>query len=543
MYGQRPSSPPPPTGARYSSAGGPAQAPAPRSPTMSGMSGMPPRTQSPPASPPQMNRQSSNSAYNQGQGQGMPRPQSPSINPVRPSSPTMSAYQKPVTNNMNYSQNSNYGGQPTNPYQNNYNTNNSQYAGAGAGAGGSSSRSRPQSPTMSGMQPRMTPPSQSPLQYDNRNRSDGSHASLYQPTNEGARPHSSSNYNTNNSQYGNTNNQYTNNSQYNNNNNSQYNKNQGSYGNTQTNSSQYSNTTQTQQSEAGGAAQAAAAQNLQIMSNEKRTAEDVIAPAPPGLNLPLNHYVLNSSPLNWTAPADQAAHPYKEHQGEGSQYLRDFILGVNDGLITNLLLVVGLIGGGQTTRAILLAAISSAVAGAIAMGLGELVATKSQNEVVEGETNLEREHFKYHRDREIQQLRGYLMSVGLEGPLLEACVRKIGSNDETLMTVMTRFEFGAEASEELERSPLRAMIMSGRLFFIGAMPSTLPFILNDPNIAVALACVFASLCLIGVGVYKTRTTGGSPYRGAMENFACGAIGGTFAFLIGLAFGTTKQAGA
>lgn len=67
----------------------------------------------------------------------------------------------------------------------------------------------------------------------------------------------------------------------------------------------------------------------------------------------------------WVPPAGSEQRVYKPHQGEGSQYLRDFILGVNDGIISTFLVVVGIVAGGGTVTTALLGGISSAVAGAI----------------------------------------------------------------------------------------------------------------------------------------------------------------------------------
>lgn len=69
-------------------------------------------------------------------------------------------------------------------------------------------------------------------------------------------------------------------------------------------------------------------------------------------------------------------------------YRRDIILGFNDGLISMFLLVFGLSGGGATTHSILLAGITGALAGAISMGLGEYLATKSQLQVQQADIAL-----------------------------------------------------------------------------------------------------------------------------------------------------------
>ena len=238
----------------------------------------------------------------------------------------------------------------------------------------------------------------------------------------------------------------------------------------------------------------------------------------------------------WAPPADGAAVPYRPHAGEGSQYLRDFILGVNDGLISTFLLVVTVVGGNATTLQALLSGISAGVAGAIAMGIGEYIATKSQLQVNDGEMRLETEHFKYHRDVELLQLREFLQSVTLSGPLLEAVVSEVGRSDESLMKMMMAFEFGVHA-EELERNPWKAMFMSGRLFLIGALPTVLPFFATSlsSTTALGIAAALVGTSLFVVGAYKTRTTKGNWLRDGAENLGLGAIATGIAYAVGVIF--------
>lgn len=237
----------------------------------------------------------------------------------------------------------------------------------------------------------------------------------------------------------------------------------------------------------------------------------------------------------WRPPAGHEQHVYRQHQGEGSQYLRDFILGVNDGIISTFLVVVGLVAGGASVTTSLLSAISASVAGAISMGLGEYVATKSQEHVNLGEFALEREHFTYHRDVELEQLRGFLREVGLHGALLEAVVATVGPDDDSLMKIMQAFEFGA-SGETASRNPLMAMWTSGRLFLMGALPTVLPFFfVDDPMTGLWIAGILVGLALFVVGAYKSRTTQGSAWKEGLENFAFGVAGTVVSFGVGLAF--------
>jgi len=168
------------------------------------------------------------------------------------------------------------------------------------------------------------------------------------------------------------------------------------------------------------------------------------------------------------------------------------------------------------------------------MGLGEYVATKSQTQVSKSELDLEMEHFKYHRDVELEQLRNFLKNVNLSGNLLEAVVSEVGRNDESLLKMMMAFEFGV--TEDSVRNPVVAMFMSGRLFFLGSLPTVIPFFfVTDPNIGLLISGILVGITLFGVGAYKTRTTKGSPWAEGGENFFLGCCAGAVSYVVGVAF--------
>jgi VIT1/CCC1 family predicted Fe2+/Mn2+ transporter len=241
---------------------------------------------------------------------------------------------------------------------------------------------------------------------------------------------------------------------------------------------------------------------------------------------------------HWEPPSDYEQHPYRPHQGEGSQYLRDFILGVNDGLISTYLLIVTVVSGSNDVRAALLAGIAGAIAGCFAMGLGEYIATKSQSKVSASELELELEHFAYHRDIEIEQLRNFFQGINLKGDLLEAVVSEISRNEDSMLKCMKAFEFGIQ--DDQERNPLIAMAMSGRLFLIGSLPSLLPFFfVHDAHIGLAIATVLVGIALFGVGAYKTKTTRGNPWLEGGENFIFGILAGGISYLVGFAFDSLR----
>ena len=227
--------------------------------------------------------------------------------------------------------------------------------------------------------------------------------------------------------------------------------------------------------------------------------------------------------------------PYEPHVGDTRQYWRDIILGVNDGLVSMVLLVAGVVGGGLTTDQVLLTAVAGAVAGAVSMAAGEYLATKSQDEVLDAELALERIHLAHHRDSEVAQLREMFREMGLHEDDLETAVQAFNRSDQAMLNAMAALEFGAIDSER--RSPFKAMAYSGLLFLLGSAPSVAPFaFVEDPGTGLAWAGLLAAAGLFAVGFVKTQVTRTNPIVAGLENLVIAGVGGLVAFFVGDAVG-------
>jgi VIT1/CCC1 family predicted Fe2+/Mn2+ transporter len=165
------------------------------------------------------------------------------------------------------------------------------------------------------------------------------------------------------------------------------------------------------------------------------------------------------------------------------------------------------------------------------MAAGEYVATKSQEEVFDGEMELEREHLRFHREHERNEIREMFGGMGLEPALVEEIVQSLDRDDEAFLKVMMALEFGVV--EEERRSPIRAAVFSGLLFLAGSLPSVLPFFfVSEPNTGLWLAAIGSGLALFGVGALKTVTTRKNPVWSGLENMAIAAGGAVLSYAIG-----------
>ena len=234
---------------------------------------------------------------------------------------------------------------------------------------------------------------------------------------------------------------------------------------------------------------------------------------------------------------NQETHEYISHIGESRPYWRDIILGVNDGLVSIFLLVVGVVGGGFDTAQVLLTAVAGALAGAVSMAAGEYLATKSQDEILEAELALERTHIIHFKDQELEQLRGFFTDMGVGEADLNGVIAGFENNDEAILNAMAALEFGVVESER--RSPYLAMAASGLLFLVGSSPSVVPFVLIDSTGTALIWATALSLAgLFLVGVVKARVAKSHWLQSGFENMAIAGVGGVISWAIGNAIGAT-----
>lgn len=235
-------------------------------------------------------------------------------------------------------------------------------------------------------------------------------------------------------------------------------------------------------------------------------------------------------------PEDTGGLPegYQSHIGDSRQYMRDIILGVNDGLVSTFLLVTAVVGGGLDATQVLLTGVAGALAGMISMSISEYVATKSQDEVFDAEIALERIHLRDHRQHEKDELSDMLGDMGLEGDDLSTVVEIIDSSDEAMLNMHAALEFGVVDGER--RNPYAAAIASGFLFLLGALPAVIPFaIWDDTGTGVIAAAVLAGIGLFIVGAIKTLQTKKSWLLSGTENLVLGLAAGVLSFFVGKVF--------
>ena len=124
------------------------------------------------------------------------------------------------------------------------------------------------------------------------------------------------------------------------------------------------------------------------------------------------------------------------HSSAGS-FIRELVFGANDGLVSNVSLVAGVAGATSDPNTVLLAGIAGIVAGAISMGLGAYVSTKSEREFRESEERRERWEIDNMPAEERAEIRQIFQERGISGPTLDAVVTQITKDKDQWVRTMT----------------------------------------------------------------------------------------------------------
>ncbi len=225
------------------------------------------------------------------------------------------------------------------------------------------------------------------------------------------------------------------------------------------------------------------------------------------------------------------------HRGTGSGgSLRAAVFGVNDGLVSNASLILGVAGAGVEPRTVLLTGIAGLLAGAFSMAAGEWVSVRSQREMFEHQIGEEREELERYPDEEAEELALIYEARGVPLDQARELTRKLVLDPERALDTLAREELGLNPDDL--GSPSGAAISSFLAFALGALLPLLPFLLPELSDRVTWSCGIAAAALFGVGAATSLFSGRSALLGGARMLAIGAAAGAATFAIGRLVGVS-----
>jgi len=225
------------------------------------------------------------------------------------------------------------------------------------------------------------------------------------------------------------------------------------------------------------------------------------------------------------------------HRSVGGNALRAAVLGANDGLCSNLSLVMGVAGASINSHGILVTGLAGLLAGACSMALGEWVSVTSSRELAQREIRIESSELTEDPEGEGDELKLIYEAKGLSPGEAETMVRHMLADRASAIDALAREELGIDPNQ-LGGSAWEAAVTSFVLFAIGAVVPILPFVVARGSIAVASSVVISAVGLFAIGAAITLFTGAPVWRSGGRQLLLGlaAAGLTFGVgrLIGLA---------
>ncbi len=192
------------------------------------------------------------------------------------------------------------------------------------------------------------------------------------------------------------------------------------------------------------------------------------------------------------------------HRQVSGGLARAAVFGVNDGLVSNVSLILGFAASGVDSSVVRLAGLAGAIAGAISMAAGEWISISAQNELIEREVAVERRELARNTAEETDELASLYERHGMSPEVARTAAEDVMATPEVALQVHTREEMGIDPTDL--PSALKAAALSLLCFTFGALLPVLPWLGSATGTAPAVISVVIGLvAAAGVGALIGRS--------------------------------------
>jgi VIT1/CCC1 family predicted Fe2+/Mn2+ transporter len=235
------------------------------------------------------------------------------------------------------------------------------------------------------------------------------------------------------------------------------------------------------------------------------------------------------------ATTDGASVPTGGHRETHRQnnWLRDVILGGQDGLVNILGIILGVIAGGGSDVVLLAAGFAAAITESISMAAVGYTSSVSERDYYEAEKTREIAEIGTIPEAERQEIRDIYAAKGFTGQLLDGVVDTITANRDTWLTTMMDEELHLQPVQS--RDILRTAVVIGIATLIGHLIPLLPFLVLPRTPALVAAIVLSALALFGVGAYTAVSLVGDWRKSGLKFLAIGLGAAAIGFVVGRLF--------
>jgi VIT1/CCC1 family predicted Fe2+/Mn2+ transporter len=219
---------------------------------------------------------------------------------------------------------------------------------------------------------------------------------------------------------------------------------------------------------------------------------------------------------------------HHEKHINSSNFVRDVIIGMSDGLTVPFALTAGLSGVLDTNHLIIVSGFSEIAAGCISMGLGGFLA--GQTEVEHYDAELKREYDEVERlpDVERKEVEEIFIEMGVDKDLSRQVTLQISQDKDKWVDFMMRFELGLEKPDQ-NRAVNSALTIAGS-YLVGGFIPLFPYLLAHNNEeGFYYSCIITVIALIVFGYFKSKVTGQPLIKGTLKVAFTGILAAVAAY--------------
>ena len=243
----------------------------------------------------------------------------------------------------------------------------------------------------------------------------------------------------------------------------------------------------------------------------------------------------------YRGPAPEQGHPMpriledvgRRHRSFGGGTLRAGVFGVNDGLVSNTCLVMGVAGASVEPNIIVLTGVAGLFAGAFSMGAGEFISMLSQREMFEHQIAQEGDELQRYPKAEAAELALIYTARGIPKAEARSLAKKLIANPKQALDTLAREELGLNPDDL--GSPGGAAISSFICFSVGASLPVIPFLLGYEADGVPIAAALSGVALFMVGAALSLFSGKNAWFSGFRMFAIAAAAAAATYGIGSLF--------
>jgi vacuolar iron transporter family protein len=217
---------------------------------------------------------------------------------------------------------------------------------------------------------------------------------------------------------------------------------------------------------------------------------------------------------------------------------RAAVFGANDGLVSNLSLVLGISASGVSNHTVLLTGMAGLLAGALSMGAGEYVSVNSQRELLQASNpDAQAGSALPQLDVDANELALVYRARGMSESEAQARATEVLTSGAPGFSGHPRDSSTSTEGQDAVGTGLGAAASSFCFFASGALVPVLPYLFGLQGLtAVIVAAVLVGAALLSTGVVVGLLSGGPPLRRALRQLMIGYGAAAATYLLGLLFG-------